>query len=89
MGSLLVGQSGGPTAVINSTAYGVFKEALKHQEIDHLYGSIHGVDGIIKENFIEITSEEQLINWNHTPGAILGSVRFKLKDQETDREISW
>lgn len=87
MGSLLVGQSGGPTAVINSTAYGVFKEALKHQEIDHLYGSIHGVDGIIKENFIEITSEEQLINWNHTPGAILGSVRFKLKDQETDREI--
>ena len=55
MGSLLVGQSGGPTAVINSTIQGVFKEALKHEEITHLYGAIHGIDGVLNEKFIEIT----------------------------------
>lgn len=84
MGSLLVGQSGGPTAVINSTIQGVFKEALKHEEITHLYGAIHGIDGVLNEKFIEITKDSNLKHWNTTPGAILGSVRFRLKKYPED-----
>ena len=84
MGSLLVGQSGGPTAVINSTICGVFKEALKHQEITHLYGAIHGIDGVINERFIEIKDESNLDLWQTTPGAILGSVRLRLKKYPED-----
>lgn len=87
MGSLLVGQSGGPTAVINATAAGVFSEGLKHKEINHLYGAIFGIDGILNENFIEITNEEQIKSWQTTPGAILGSVRFKLKSHHEDKEV--
>lgn len=86
MGSLLVGQSGGPTAVINSTICGVFKEALKHQEITHLYGAIHGIDGVINERFIEIKDESNLDLWQTTPGAILGSVRLRLKKYPEDLE---
>ena len=87
MGSLLVGQSGGPTAVINSTICGVFKEALKHQEITHLYGAIHGIDGVINERFIEIKDESNLDLWQTTPGAILGSVRLRLKKYPEDLEL--
>ncbi len=87
MGSLLVGQSGGPTAVINSTISGVFKEALKHEEITHLYGAIHGIDGVLNENFIEITKETNLDSWQTTPGAILGSVRLRLKKYPEDKEL--
>ena len=87
MGSLLVGQSGGPTAVINSSILGVFKEALKHEEIAHLYGAIHGIDGVINERFIEVTKETNLDNWDKTPGAILGSVRLRLKKYPEDLEL--
>lgn len=87
MGALLVGQSGGPTAVINATAAGVFKEALKHPNITSLYGAIHGIDGILSENFIKIEDEEMLEDWQTTPGAILGSVRFKLASHLDDEEI--
>ena len=87
MGSLLVGQSGGPTAVINSSILGVFKEALKHEEITHLYGAIHGIDGVLNERFIEVTKETNLDNWDKTPGAILGSVRLRLKKYPEDLEL--
>ena len=87
MGSLLVGQSGGPTAVINSTIQGVLKEGLKHNSITHLYGAIHGIDGIINENFIEITKDTNLEHWDKTPGAILGSVRLRLKHYPEDADI--
>ena len=87
MGSLLVGQSGGPTAVINSTIQGVLKEGLKHNSITHLYGAIHGIDGIINENFIEITKNTNLEHWDKTPGAILGSVRLRLKHYPEDAHI--
>jgi 6-phosphofructokinase 1 len=87
MGSLLVGQSGGPTAVINATVYGVLKEGLKHPEITHLYGAIHGIDGVINENLFEVTKETNLENWQTTPGAILGSVRLRLKKYPEDLEL--
>ena len=87
MGSLLIGQSGGPTAVINATIQGALQEGLRHESITHLYGAIHGIDGIINERFVEITKDTNLEHWDKTPGAILGSVRLRLKAYPEDYDI--
>ena len=50
----IVGQSGGPTAVINASLVGVIEEAARHNEIENLYGAVHAVNGIIKEDFIDL-----------------------------------
>lgn len=87
MGALLVGQSGGPTAVINSTLTGVFEEALKHEEITKIYGALNGIKGIINEAFIQIDHNSSLEHWQTTPGAILGSVRFHIQSYPNDQAI--
>ena len=74
MSTLLVGESGGPTSVINSSLMGVVEEAKKH--FNKVYGLRYGIEGIINEDFIEINDDISLI-----PGAYLGSVRFKLTDE--------
>jgi len=83
-GNAVIGQSGGPTQVINQTLVGIIKEARKHEEIETLYGAIHGVAGILKDDFIDLGSlsypELDLIA--KTPGAGLGSVRKKPTDEE-------
>ena len=50
----VVGQSGGPTGVINASLVGVIEEACKHPEIENLYGAVHAVAGIVKEEFIDL-----------------------------------
>jgi 6-phosphofructokinase len=52
----VVGQSGGPTAVINASLAGVIEEVCKHPVIGNLYGSMHAVEGIVKENFVDLKS---------------------------------
>lgn len=74
-------QSGGPTSVINSSLYGAIKEAELHpEEIDHIYGSMYGIEGLINDNLIDISLEddEQIELLVQTPGAILGTTRRKL-----------
>ncbi|MDR3293816.1 MAG: 6-phosphofructokinase [Clostridiales bacterium] len=89
-GALMFGQSGGPTSVINSSAAGVFIEALKHSDkITKVYGAAHGIKGILDENFYDIGKEDpkELELLKYTPSSSLGSVRYKLKkvtDDETD-----
>lgn len=86
-GNLIFGQSGGPTAVINSSAAGVFEEALKHPDIiGKVYGAAHGIDGILRENFYDIGQEdpEELKYLRGTPSSVLGSVRYKLADPDED-----
>ena len=52
-------QSGGPTSVINTSLYGAIKEAKKHpQEIDHIYGSLNGIEGMIDDKLIDIGLED-------------------------------
>ena len=74
-------QSGGPTSVINSSLYGAFKEAVRHPDlIDHIYGSINGIEGLIEGKLFDLREEdphdiELLIQ---TPGAALGTTRRKL-----------
>ena len=63
--NLIAGQSGGPTAAINSSLYGVVSEALKHtEEIDHVYGMVNGIEGFLNGtvlDFQEALPEEQLL----------------------------
>ena len=83
-GSVLVGQSGGPTSVINASLAGVIKEALKHEEITHVYGAVNGLAGILNENIVEFTNDTDLDLLSTTPAAALGSVRFKLINDTTE-----
>ncbi|MEX2381546.1 MAG: 6-phosphofructokinase [Opitutales bacterium] len=83
-GNCLVGQSGGPTSVINASLAGVINEALNYERIGEVYGALNGVLGILNEEFIDLASESQhtIRGLLHTPGAALGSCRFQLKKQQ-------
>lgn len=85
MRNLIIGQSGGPTSVINGSLYGVVKEAIKSGKFDNILGAIYGINGIIKENFIDFINDNvNLELLKATPAAYLGSVRFKLSDDFSD-----
>jgi 6-phosphofructokinase 1 len=75
----VVGQSGGPTAVINESLVGVIEQANKHPEIENLYGAVHAVAGIVKEEFVDLTklSAETLEQVAASPCSALGSSRDK------------
>jgi len=75
----IVSQSGGPTGVINSSLVGVIEEAKKHPEIQNLYGAIHAVSGIVKENFVDLmkVSNDELEITAASPSSALGSSRDK------------
>ena len=79
-------QSGGPTSVINSSAAGVFLEALNSPEITKVYGAAHGIKGVLDEQFYDIGLEDkkELELLKYTPSSALGSVRYKLKDVSVD-----
>lgn len=85
-GNLLYAQSGGPTAVINTSALGVFKTALGEKAIDKVYAAYHGIAGLLKEDIIDIAKESmtELEKLRQTPSALLGSCRYKLKDPAVD-----
>ncbi len=84
VGNVLVGQSGGPTSVINASIAGVVTEALNHSCVEEIYGCLNGVLGILQEDFIDLASESQqaIRGLRHTPGAALGTCRYKLKKQQ-------
>jgi 6-phosphofructokinase len=86
-GNAIFAQSGGPTAVINSSICGAIQEAQKHSEISAMYGSIHGILGVLNENMIDLNRESprtiELLR--HTPSSSLGSSRHKLKEEDYDR----
>ena len=78
-GKILVAQGGGPTAVINQSMVGVVMEARRFSQVERIYGAMHGVRGIINEDFVDLTQEthhnlEQVAN---TPSSALGSTRDK------------
>lgn len=86
--NVIVGQSGGPTAVINGSLYGVVAEALKQsKEIDSVYGMVNGIEGFLAGHIMDIgaldsTNELELVRT--TPGSYLGSCRYKLPEDLTD-----
>ena len=85
--NILVGQSGGPTAVINSSLYGVVTAGLKNPEkVEKVYGMVHGIEGFLKGDVTVLSdlSEEELTLLQTTPAAYLGSCRFKLPEDLSD-----
>lgn len=86
--NIIVGQSGGPTAVINGSLYGVVAEGLKHPDrIGRVYGMINGIEGFLQGHMMDIGSLDQtneLEMVRTTPGAYLGSCRYKLPESLED-----
>lgn len=89
-GSCVILQSGGPTAVINSSLYGVIKQAFEEESITNVYGSLNGIEGLINDNLIDLKQEDeqQLELLKVTPSAVLGSSRFRLPKDYTDETYS-
>lgn len=87
IGNLVFGQSGGPTSVINSSAAGVFLEALDHPElIQNVYGMRHGIEGVLRDELYDIGKEDrkELEYLTGTPSSILGTCRYKIASPEVD-----
>lgn len=86
--NLIVGQSGGPTAVINSSLYGVVSEGLRHPEqIQHIYGMVNGIEGFLAGTVLDFATTlpgSSLEKLKTTPGAYLGSCRYKLPESLED-----
>ena len=86
--NVIVGQSGGPTAVINSSLYGVVSTALEKTDvIEQVYGMINGIEGFLANRIMDMyplldSGELELLKT--TPGAFLGSCRYKLPEELTD-----
>jgi len=78
-GNAVVGQSGGPTAVINQSLVGVVEEVCGHDCIKTLYGAVHGVQGIMDEQFVDLkkVSKERLDVVANSPSSALGTSRLK------------
>ena len=85
-GACIIGQSGGPTAVINASAYGVIRTALDTDCITHVYGAAHGIKGVLEDKLYDMNQEDayELSLLMHTPSSELGSCRYKMKDPEED-----
>ncbi len=83
-GNLVVGQSGGPTAVINSSLVGVVTKALDAAEITNIYGARNGVEGVLREDFVDMRKQHprELEDVGETVSAGLGSCRFKPKVED-------
>ncbi len=85
-GACIFGQSGGPTSVINASAYGVFKAALESGSITRVLGAAHGIKGVLNDRLYDISKEDpaELELLKSTPSSALGSCRYKLKDAAVD-----
>ena len=89
MRNIIVGQSGGPTSVINSSLAGVYKNAIE-RGFDKVYGMLHGIQGLLDEQYIDLSthihSELDIELLKRTPSAFLGSCRFKMPEIHEDKE---
>jgi 6-phosphofructokinase len=85
-GACIIGQSGGPTAVINASAEGVIETALASEDITQVLGASHGIKGILADQLFDMGKEapKELSLLKYTPSSALGSCRYKLKDSDED-----
>ena len=83
-GNALVGQSGGPTAVINASLVGVVDAARKSRSIDRVFGMRFGIEGVLGDFLLDLTAQSPatLKSLRTTPSSALGSSRHKLKDHD-------
>ena len=85
-GACIIGQSGGPTSVINASAYGVIRTALDSEAITKVYGAEHGIKGVLNDRLIDMDQEDpaELELLPYTPSSALGSCRYKMADPDVD-----
>ncbi|MGN8874326.1 6-phosphofructokinase [Pseudoflavonifractor sp. HCP28S3_F10] len=85
-GACIIGQSGGPTAVINASALGVIRTALDSESITRVLGAAHGIKGVLEDRLYDMGQEDaaELDLLKYTPSSALGSCRYKLADPEQD-----
>src|SRR5579864_8134406 len=87
--NLIIGQSGGATAVINASLVGAIEAALASERIGAVYGMLHGVEGLLKEDLLDLRQQPTDV-WQrlmYTPSAALGTCRYKLKEEDPARVI--
>ncbi|HBF2077661.1 TPA: 6-phosphofructokinase [Clostridioides difficile] len=82
MRNCIIAQSGGPTAVINASAVGIYEKNLETKYFDKVYFGINGIEGILNKNIIDSDSlnKDNVLNLKQTPSSGLGSCRYKLAD---------
>ena len=85
-GACIIGQSGGPTSVINASAYGVIRTALDSDVITNVYGAEHGIKGVLNDRLFDMSKEDagELELLKYTPSSALGCCRYKMKDPDED-----
>ena len=85
-GACIFGQSGGPTSVINASAYGVIATALKSPNITRGLGAEHGIKGVLNDRLFDMGQEDpaELELLKYTPSSALGSCRYKMADPDVD-----
>jgi 6-phosphofructokinase 1 len=88
-GHMLIGQSGGPTAVINASLVGAVHEAQRLDAVDGIYGALNGIEGALERRIIDMRREsvETLERLMHTPSAALGSCRYRLQPDDPERAV--
>lgn len=88
-GNILIGQSGGATAVINASLVGAVEAALATDQIGGIYGMHYGIEGFLKEDLLDLRQQPTSL-WSqllHTPSAALGTCRYKLREGDTQRAV--
>ena len=89
--NIAVAQSGGPTCAINASLLGVYRQALKEKDINHVFGSLNGIEGIIKDELVNLNAvvktNDDMDLLRQTPSTVLGSCRYKLPDFHEDSEV--
>lgn len=86
-GNAIIAQSGGPTAVINATAYGILTQLRQYDCVRTIYGASHGILGVLREELFDFSSESpqaiEALAW--TPAAAIGSCRYKVRERDYNR----
>ena len=85
-GAVLIGQSGGPTSVINASAQGCIEAALKSDQVTKVYGAANGIKGVLEDRIYDMGKEDpsELALMKYTPSSVLGTCRYKLADYKKD-----
>src|SRR6185295_1038464 len=88
-GNAIIGQSGGPTAVINASLAGVVEGAKQSNSIRRVFGMRFGSEGVLGDHLLDLSAEpdETLAALRNTPSSALGSTRLKLKDEHLPKVL--
>ena len=88
-GNAVIGQSGGPTMVVNASLVGAIEEAKKQDNIGRIYGALNGIEGILHERMVDLEAldDAALERLRYTPSAAIGSVRLKANERDLERAL--